>query len=191
MNKDYILKGKTPEFTGANEKLKYHWDEFVEYKKLEEAKKRSAIIKKNAAKKEYHSSMGSGDYRATKPKLEKDENDLLEKGIIPETQGWAERAKLWFYGHGGKLHPETGKCIFTKAQLATPLAELQKIMEEVEAGEFHQTERRTSCHAPSGIQNTVDEHEAQKDPFRGSMGFPTAVTLIEAGGGKRKRRQAG
>ena len=35
------------------------------------------------------------------------------------------------------MHPETGKCIFTKAQLATPLAELQKIMKEVEAGEFH------------------------------------------------------
>ena len=85
MNKDYILQGKTPEFTAAYEKLKDHWDEFVEYKTSEEAKKRSAINKKNAAKKEYHHSMGSGGYRATKPKLEKDENDLLEKGIIPET----------------------------------------------------------------------------------------------------------
>ena len=117
---DYAQKGKTPEFTGAYEKLKDHWDEFVEYRKSEEAKKRSAINKKNAAKKEYHHSIGSGCYRATKPKLEKDENNLLEKGIILETQEWAERAKLWFYGHGGKLHPETGKCIFTKAQLATP-----------------------------------------------------------------------
>ena len=39
--------------------------------------------------------MGSGGYRAIKPKLEKDENDLLQKGIIPETLEWAERAKLW------------------------------------------------------------------------------------------------
>ena len=103
----------------------------------EEAKKRSAINKKNAAKKEYHHSMGSGGYRVTKPKMEKDENDLLEKGIIPETQEWAERAKIWFYGHRGKLHPETGKCIFTKAQLATPLTELKKIMKEVDDGKFH------------------------------------------------------
>ena len=43
LNKDYMLKGKTPEFAGANEKLKDYWDEFVEYKKSEEAKKRSAI----------------------------------------------------------------------------------------------------------------------------------------------------
>ena len=29
--------------------------------------------------------MGSGGYRAIKPNLENDENDLLQKGIIPET----------------------------------------------------------------------------------------------------------
>ena len=34
--------------------------------------------------------------------------------------------------------------------------------------------------------NTVDEHEAQKAPFRGSMGFPTIKTLIEAEGGKKE-----
>ena len=65
LNKDYVLQGKTPEFTGAYEKLKDHWDEFVEYKTSEEAKKRSAINKKNAGNKEYHHSMGSGGYRAT------------------------------------------------------------------------------------------------------------------------------
>ena len=58
LNKDYVLKGKTPKFTGANEKLKDHGDEFVEYKKSEEAKKRSAINKKNDVKKEYHHRMG-------------------------------------------------------------------------------------------------------------------------------------
>ena len=67
LNKDYVQKGLTPEFTGAYVKLKDHWDEFVEYKKSEEAKKTSAINKKNAAKKEYHHSMGSGGYRATPP----------------------------------------------------------------------------------------------------------------------------
>ena len=57
---DYIRKGKTPDFTGANEKLKYHWKGFVEYKESEEFKKRSAINKENAKKKIYHHCMGSG-----------------------------------------------------------------------------------------------------------------------------------
>ena len=131
LHKDYILRKKTLDFTGANEKLKDHWDEFVEYKTLEEAKKRSEINKKNAAKKEYHHCMGSGGYKGAKPKLEKYENDLFAKGIIPETLEWAERAKLWLYGHGGKLNPETGKCIFTKEQLATPLQALKEIMKDV------------------------------------------------------------
>ena len=47
--KDYILKNKTPTFTGALEKIKDHWDAFVEYKTSAEALKRSEINKKNAA----------------------------------------------------------------------------------------------------------------------------------------------
>jgi hypothetical protein len=41
------------------------------------------------------------------------------------------------------------------------------------------------------MMNKVDEHEEHKALFRGSLGFPAAVTLIEAEGGKRKRRQTG
>ena len=34
------------------------------------------------------------------------------------------------------------------------------------------TERMTSSHGPLGIKNTKDEHEAQKAPSRGQLGFP-------------------
>ena len=40
LHQDYILKKKTPTFTGAYEKIKDHWDAFVEYKTSDEAKKR-------------------------------------------------------------------------------------------------------------------------------------------------------
>ena len=99
--------------------------------------KKVKINKQNAAKKEYHHVMGSGGYKVARPKWEKTENDLIDKGIDPETLEWAEWAKTWFYGHGGKLDPETGKCIFTKDQLATPLKALKAAMKDVQDGKFN------------------------------------------------------
>jgi hypothetical protein len=49
--KEFVDKEKTPVFTRAYEKIKDHWDAFVEYKTSEAAKKRSEINKKNATKK--------------------------------------------------------------------------------------------------------------------------------------------
>ena len=48
LHQDYVLKNKTPTFTGAHEELKDHWDVFVKYKKSDEAKKRSERNKINA-----------------------------------------------------------------------------------------------------------------------------------------------
>ena len=185
LHKDFVLQKKTPEFTGAYEKLRDQWEEFAKYKKSDEAKKRSATNKKNASKKEYHHSMGSGGYRAIKPKVERLENALLEQGIIPETHLWADRAKLWFFGHGGTLHPETGKCIFTKAQLATPLAELQKIMKEVEAGEF--VPNREKDELSRALRNP--EHKGRTRGTEGSVpwkyGFPDDADSYRSRGRKK------
>ena len=52
LHKDFVLQKKTPEFTGAYEKLRDQWEEFAKYKKSDEAKKRSATNKKNASKKD-------------------------------------------------------------------------------------------------------------------------------------------
>ena len=101
-------------------------------------------------------------------------------------QEWAERAKLWFYGHGGKLHPETGKCIFTKAQLATPLAELKKIMEEVEAGEFHPDREKDELSRALGNP----EHSGRTRGTEGSVpwnyGFPDCSDTYRSRGRKKK-----
>ena len=157
MNNDYIQKGKTPEFIGVNEKLKAQWEEFVEYKNSQEFKNRSEKNKENASKKKYHHNMGSGGYARVEPMMDKDEEELLAKDVQPETLNWAYRAKLWFYGHGGRLDPTTGKCIFTKEQIKTPIEALREIMEKVEAGTFHPD--REKDEPTEALGN--DEHEAQ------------------------------
>ena len=104
-----IKKDKTPD----SEKVKNHWNEFVKYNtESEEFKKRSATNKANAALKKYHQVMGPGGYRANRPKWQATEAELIRKGIRLGTHGWTERSKEGFYGIGGKLDPETGKCIY-------------------------------------------------------------------------------
>ena len=128
-----IKKKKTPD----SEKVKNHWDEFVKYStESEEFKKRSETNKANAALKLYHQILGPGGYRANRPKWQAAEAELTSKGIRLGTHGWIERCKEWFYGIGGTLHPETGKCIYKKAHLKFPIEALEKAHKDVEEGRF-------------------------------------------------------
>jgi hypothetical protein len=61
------------------------------------------------------------------------ENELRNRGITPRTEGWPERAKHWWYGHGGSLDPATGECVHRK-QTFTPTTKLVKAMEDAQAG---------------------------------------------------------
>ena len=74
--------------------------------------------------------MGSGGYRSAIPKWQNLEAEITAKGIIPETieKNWPQRAKNWFYAHGGSLDLDTGKLIFgQKIERATQrLARLGK-----------------------------------------------------------------
>ena len=54
-------------------------------KTSESSKKMSATNKINDAKKEHHHRMGSGGYLKARPLWAKAENDLLDKGVEPET----------------------------------------------------------------------------------------------------------
>lgn len=66
----------------------------------------------NARQKQYHHHLGSGGYRSAIPKWERMEREILAKGIEPESINWPERAKYWFFGHGGSLDLETGKIVY-------------------------------------------------------------------------------
>ena len=48
LNKTFVEKGKTPEFTGRFEKIRDHWPAFVAYKKSDKGKQRSLTNKQNA-----------------------------------------------------------------------------------------------------------------------------------------------
>ena len=133
---DYIkAKKKTPEFTGALEKIKDHWDAFVEYKESDEALERSRKNKINAAKKEYHHVLGTGGYKRAVPKWEAAEAKMLAEGVIPAIADWPERSKNWFYAHGGKFDPATGE-IIEKASLKTASDALLQAIEDVQKGVF-------------------------------------------------------
>ena len=112
LTKKYIKTGTTPVFTGELEKLRGHWDAFVEYKSSELGLQKVQKAKDNASKKVYHHTLGQGGYKLAVPKWEKMEQDLLDRGIQPATMNWPERSRTWFYGHGGSLDPLTGDCVY-------------------------------------------------------------------------------
>ena len=108
------------------------------YNKSEEAQKKSEQNKANAAKKKYHHTMGPGGYAFSMPKWEKLEADLLAKGITSEPYTWIERARNWFYGHGGTLDAK-GKCIYNRTHKDNPLLSIEDIrnaVKDVEEGRF-------------------------------------------------------
>ena len=112
LTKNYINKGKTPEFTGDLAKQKYYRDAFVAYKCSELGIHKVEKAKENASKKIYHHTLGQGGYKLAKVKWEKMEHDLINKGIQPATINWHECSRNWYYAHGGTLDPETGECIY-------------------------------------------------------------------------------
>ena len=64
LTKKYIKTGTTPVFTGELEKLRGHWDAFVEYKSSSElGLQKVQKAKDNASKKVYHHTLGQGGYK--------------------------------------------------------------------------------------------------------------------------------
>ena len=81
--------------------------------------------------------MGSGGYYKARQLWDKAEQDLLAKDVQPATLHWPDRARTWFFGHGGTMDPETGKCVYTKEQLETPVMKIQEAIKDVQEGRFH------------------------------------------------------
>jgi hypothetical protein len=186
LNLDYIQKNKTPDFTGATEKLKDQWADFVKYRTSETAKKRSAINKINAAKKTYHHCMMSAGYKGVIPRMEKEENDLVDKDVEPETKDWARKAKLWFYGMGGRLDPVTGKCIFTEEQLAAPLAALKTAMNDVKDGKFRPDREKDELSRALGNKEKTGQTRDTEGSVPWKYGFPDSTDTYRSRGRKKK-----
>ena len=72
MTKKYIKTGTTHVFTGELEKLRGHWDAFVEYKSSELGFQKMHKAKDNASKKVYNHTLGQGGYKLAIPKWGED-----------------------------------------------------------------------------------------------------------------------
>jgi hypothetical protein len=82
-----------------------------------------------------------------------------------------KRSKEWFYEIGGKLNPETGKCIYKKDHLKHPIEVLEQAHKDVEEGWF-QPERENDELTPAlGNKEHGGRTRSQKAPFRESMVF--------------------
>jgi hypothetical protein len=79
--KNYIKKGKMPEFIRDLAKQKDHCNAFVAYKSSELGIGNVEKAKENASKKVYHHTLGQGGYKMKKPKWEKMEQDLIDKEL--------------------------------------------------------------------------------------------------------------
>jgi len=113
--KTFVAHDRTPDFTNkAYVKLRSFWDEFVEFKNSNEGQARMINNQENTKQKQYHHHMGSGGYRTAIPKWQKLEQEILDSGIELESLHWPERAKYWFFGHGGTMDLETEKVVYNE-----------------------------------------------------------------------------
>ena len=166
-----------------HQKIRDHWPAFVAHKTLEKSKKMSATNKQNAAKKKLHPRTGSGGYLKARPKWSKKENDLLEKGIEPESMSWPDRCQTWFFGAGGTLDLVTGNCIWTDEQRQIPLKKLRYYIDEAQKGTF--LPDRENDDLTMALRNP--EHPRRTRGTPGSL--PWKAGFPDAGGYKSQERR--
>ena len=63
------------------------------------------------------------------------ENNLIAKGIVPQTLSWPKRARYYFYAHEGTLDPDTGMFV-TSDVLREAAQRLEDAMRRTEEGTF-------------------------------------------------------
>ncbi|KAI4971038.1 hypothetical protein ZWY2020_001952 [Hordeum vulgare] len=90
----------------------------------------------NADRKKYHHKLGPGGYETAIPKWDKKEQDLIDKGIVPEPlrDEWELRARNWFLAHGGSYDETTGDLICND-ELRIPRENWKRIVKEIKEGQ--------------------------------------------------------
>ena len=86
--------------------------------------------------------MGTGGYKTFAPLWDQKEASMLAKGIVPATGELPDRARNWFFGHGGGIDEKTGDLIAPPA-IAKPKENLETAMQEFERESSVLTERTT------------------------------------------------
>ena len=185
----YVAKGETPKFTKSLERLRGQWPAFVAYKESEKAKARSAKNKINAVKKKYHHKLGTGGYKSAIPKWEKMEADLTASGITPGNDAWPERARHWWYGHGGELDPETGATIF-REKILVPSKALIKAMADAQTGAFRPERENDELTRALGTKEKGGRTRGKGADIPWKKGFPEYADSYRSRQRKKDREAA-
>lgn len=136
LTKDYIKKGLTLDFTRKGlGKLRDHWEAFVQYKQSADATKKIETNTINASKKKEFHHLGPGGCKKAIPKWERMEEDIMASGIVPATLDWPERAKHYYFAHGGKLNPDDGTLV-PGDQIRETAARLVELIKATAEGTF-------------------------------------------------------
>ena len=179
----------TPVFTGAQVKLNDQWPLFKEQRESEAAVARSERNKLNAAKKEYHHTLGAGGYKAAVPKWEAFEAKLLDEGKIPQTAGWPDRSKFWLFAHGAGLDPDTGKIVAQgkwEAKIRFITTELEKAIEQVRNGTYKVDREKNELSLALGNPEKVGRVRGYGYGVTWAQGFPADAHTYRSRQRKKK-----
>ena len=135
MNKRYVQKNRTPDFD-EYPLLKDFWDEFVRFKRSEEAQAMSERNKANFAKNVYPHSLGTGGYMRKLPQWSKRENELVLAGVVPETSEMCPRSKNYLLARGAALSDD-GSLTFRNDRAVEVSRKLADAHAQSSQGSFH------------------------------------------------------
>ena len=160
-------------------KLRAFWDEFVQYKTLEESEERAIRNNENASKKTYHHHMGSGGYKSV----------VHQVGPKTIAKNWSEHSKHWFCGHGGSVDPDTWALVWGQ-EISRAAERLVRAREAVQPGDSGLTGRKMNSRMRLKILSTVGIREGMGQ-FHGYIHSKLIRKPTEAARERRMRRQSG
>ena len=102
LNKNFVKKNLTPDFD-EYPKVKDFWDDFVQYKKSEEAQLMSERNKANSEKNVYPHRLGTGGYRRKIPEWDRREEELVQRDVLPETNYMSQRSRNYVLARGAAI----------------------------------------------------------------------------------------
>jgi hypothetical protein len=135
LNKEFVQKNRTPDFD-EYPLLKDFWDEFVRFKTSEEAQAMSDRNKVNSAKNVYPHSLGPGGYMRKLPQWARREDELVLRGVVPETSEMCPRSRNYLLARGAAVSDD-GSLTFRNDRAAEVSRKIVGAHAQSSQGSFH------------------------------------------------------
>jgi hypothetical protein len=96
----HVEKGTEPDWKNEFFNQQQHWAEFRNYRVSEEAKEKSRKNKENSAKNVHPHRLGSRGYLKKILEWDRQERELVARGVNPQTATWDLRSTRYLLGRG-------------------------------------------------------------------------------------------